>query len=300
MVNINLEPGKYVVAVSGGVDSMALLHLLTSTLHPPPSSFVVAHFDHGIRPDSAQDRKLVESAAGQYGLEFAYEEGGLGPSASEDTARKARYEFLHKVREKHGAKAIITAHHQDDLLETALLNMLRGTGRKGLSSLQSTDIIKRPLLHLSKQELLDYAKTHNIKWREDPTNQNTNYLRNYIRKHVVTKLTPVKRAELVKLLSNMKVQNQELDLQIANFLQFKEENKTELNKKLFISLPHDVASEVMAGWLRLNGIRDFDRKTIQRLVVSAKTLRPGQRSDINKTNYLYISKHNLVLSDSNQ
>src|SRR5689334_6585659 len=117
------KPGHYVVAVSGGVDSMALLHMLNSR---PDLKLTVAHFDHGIRDDSAQDLLLVEKVAKSYGRPFVFKAGRLGPDASEAGARTARYRFLRQVLRDCGAKAIITGHHQDDLLETAILNMLRG------------------------------------------------------------------------------------------------------------------------------------------------------------------------------
>ena len=98
---------------------MALLYLLQAA---PDLRLVVAHLDHGIRPDSAEDRQLVQAtASGFRGLPFVYHVAGLGASASEDTARQARYQFLHQVRQASGARSIITAHHQDDLLENGLL-----------------------------------------------------------------------------------------------------------------------------------------------------------------------------------
>ena len=86
-MNIALEPGKYVVAVSGGVDSVTLLHLLRSD---PKLKLIVAHFDHGIRPESVEDRRFVAELAKQYSLPFVYATGNLGPEASEAAARKAR------------------------------------------------------------------------------------------------------------------------------------------------------------------------------------------------------------------
>src|SRR5690606_5271626 len=106
---IKIRPGKYVVAVSGGVDSMVLLDLLRQK---PKLELIVAHFDHGIRPDSAEDRKLVQRVAKHYDLPFVYAEGKLGPKASEALAREARYAFLRRVQAEQGAEAIITAHHQ--------------------------------------------------------------------------------------------------------------------------------------------------------------------------------------------
>src|SRR5690606_31809517 len=100
---------------------MALLDMLRQQ---PQLQVVVAHFDHGIRPDSTEDRRLVQQVAASHGLQFVYHNGSLGSGASEDLARRARYDFLHKLRMATNAKAIITAHHQDDLLETAVYNML--------------------------------------------------------------------------------------------------------------------------------------------------------------------------------
>src|SRR6185436_21183 len=114
---IRLAPGSYVLAVSGGVDSMALLDMLARTYHLPAKNhrgmqtaedgsktgsstrrrFVVAHLDHGIRPDSRQDRRLIQDVATQYGLPFVFDEARLGPQASEATARKVRYQFLRTV-----------------------------------------------------------------------------------------------------------------------------------------------------------------------------------------------------------
>jgi tRNA(Ile)-lysidine synthase len=277
------------VAVSGGVDSMVLLDLLSKQKN---LDLIVAHFDHGIRSDSHLDRQLVEKAAKKYGLAFESAKGGLSPNASEEKARKARYDFLYNLKEKYETDGIVTAHHQDDVIETALLNMLRGTGRKGLSSLQSTPRLLRPLLGHSKNEIREYAAKHDIDWREDSTNTDTVYLRNYIRQNLTPKLSSQKRVALVQLLERVKETNQKLDGEIANYLQIKDKK---LQKNDFNKLPHAAAAEIMASWLRQHEIRDFDKKTIERLVVAAKTLRAGQRVDVNKKNYLYIDRTTLEI-----
>ena len=107
-MNVEIRPGTYVVAVSGGVDSMVLLDVLAQV---PGLQLVIAHFEHGVREDSDEDLQLVESAAKHYDLPFIYERGNLGPTASEAVARAARYAFLRRVREQHAADAIVTAHH---------------------------------------------------------------------------------------------------------------------------------------------------------------------------------------------
>jgi tRNA(Ile)-lysidine synthase len=228
-----------------------------------------------MRPDSAEDRRFVQKLAKQYNLPFVYEEAQLGAGASEATARKARNEFLHSAQQAAGAKAIITAHHQDDVLETAIINMLRGTGRKGLTALASRPDIERPLLNVPKQELIAYAQDQGLKWHEDSTNQNLDYLRNYVRHKLLPKFDDKARVQLLATIDNLRGTNQELDTLLVKQLRLQSVNG-KLNRNFFNQLPHNVAREVMASWLRGRGINNFDSKALERLVVAAKTARAGQ------------------------
>jgi tRNA(Ile)-lysidine synthase len=277
-------PTTYIVAVSGGVDSAVLLHILHHkylTSRVAPWKCVVAHFDHGIRDDSGDDRLFVQGLARKYGLPFVFDEGGLGAGASEAAAREARYSFLRRVRSAAGAEAIAMAHHEDDVLETAILNLLRGTGRKGLSSLQSTPEIYRPLLGVPKANLIAYAQQHNLAWREDSTNTDTNYLRNYIRLRLLPRFDAPARQRLRELIDAARLTNTELDTLLAEQLRLQPGNHgRQLDRRWFISLPHAVAREVMAAWLRSNGITSFSRQSIERMVAHAKTLPPGKRIDV--------------------
>jgi tRNA(Ile)-lysidine synthetase-like protein len=295
-MDIKLQPGRYVVAVSGGVDSVVLLHALHTMYHLPSNDyqFTVAHFDHGIRADSHKDRVHVQGLSRQYNLPFVYDEGGLGSGASEAEARDARYAFLHKVRSSSGARAVITAHHQDDLLETAILNMLRGTGRKGISSLKSTDIVKRPLLHLPKTDIHNYARANKLKWREDSTNTNTKYKRNHVRHTIVPKLTMAKRAELLRRISDVRTLNTLIDDELL-VLHGQPYGKM-LSRRLFLRLPFRVAVELLAEWLRENGIRGFDRKSLQRMTTHMKTLRHGQRIDVDTSHFIVVGKSDFILT----
>lgn len=275
-MDISLESGKYVLAVSGGVDSMALLDLLRQQAGV---KLTVAHFDHGIRSDSHEDRRLVAELARKHGLPFVYDEGNLGAGASEAEARSARYAFLRRVQQATGAKAIITAHHKDDALETAVLNILRGTGRKGLTALSDRHDTRRPLLHISKQQLIDHAREQGLVWREDSTNHNQTYLRNYIRHRIVPRLNKSGREQLSQIITRLHEVNKELDEALTRQLHL-QSTARKLDRNWFNSLPHNVSREIMAAWLRANGIRDFDRKTIERLVVLAKVAAAGKQLDI--------------------
>jgi len=290
-MEINLQPGRYVVAVSGGVDSVALLHLL---MQLPELQLTVAHYDHGIRPDSIIDRKLVQLTAQQYGVPFVYYTGKLGPKASEAAARAARYQFLHQVRQASGAGAIITAHHQDDLLETVILNLVRGTGRRGLSSLKSTDVVKRPLLHVPKKELLRYAEEQGLNWREDSTNSDEKYLRNYIRHRILPRFAESDREALLTTIQNAHRHNAALAGELANYLHLQPQTH-KLKRHDFIMLPHTVAREVMAEWLSLRTSAELSRAMLERLVVAAKTAHSGSRVDVNKQYWLVVEREYLEL-----
>jgi tRNA(Ile)-lysidine synthase len=187
---------KQVLAVSGGVDSVVLLDMIMRGLWPEfaAADFVVAHFDHQIRPESGTDAELVRQLADVYQMEFALGCGGLGADASEDQARRARYRFLRQVAA--GGK-IITAHHQDDLIETMLINLIRGTGWRGLAPMWAGDV-ERPLITMSKAELVDYAVRHQLTWVEDATNDSQQYFRNRVRV-VAQRMSAEQRRQLLEL-----------------------------------------------------------------------------------------------------
>lgn len=290
-MNIRVLPGKYVVAVSGGVDSVVLLDLLSKkkNLH-----LVVAHFDHGIRDDSAEDRKLVQKLAKHYGLPVVYRSGNLGADASEATAREARYTFLRQTMHAQKAQAIITAHHQDDMLETAIINMLRGTGRKGLSSLINTKELKRPMLRWRKSDVLAYAREHKLAWYEDSTNADERYLRNYIRKHILSRFTEPDRDDLLRRIEHAGKINKQIDQLLAEDLA-QQPAPDELNRMWYLQLPFAVAKEMMATWLRRNGVTNFDRSLIEQLVIAAKTAAPGKQADIDKAHNLQFTKEKISL-----
>jgi tRNA(Ile)-lysidine synthase len=287
--------GKYVVAVSGGVDSVVLLDLLnTQKLESDELELVVAHFDHGIRNESAEDRKLVEDITSKYGLKFYYSEGKLGKDVSEQKARDARYEFLNKVVIQEKAKALITAHHQDDLIETAILNIIRGTGRKGLTSLSSTAQLIRPLLNYSKLEIIKYAKDNKLKWHEDSTNEQDKYLRNYIRHNIVPRLDQNSKDHFLKIISKQKELNDEIDIELEDVLN--SNIKEDKIPRLWLnSLDTRLSREVLAAWLRKNKLAEFDKTTIERLSSDLKIIKPNKRIDIYNNWYVRSTRDDLAL-----
>ena len=298
-MEVEIEPGKYIVAVSGGVDSVVLLHLLTTyylllTTTQTQYEFVVAHFDHGIRADSAEDRKFVQKLAKKYGLEFTYKTEKLGKSASEELARSRRYRFLATAVKKHHAEAIITAHHKDDLLETAVFNLLRGTGRSGLTSLKSTDEIIRPLLNYKKTQIIRYAKDNKLVWREDSTNKTLKYSRNKIR-NFLGGVTSLEKDKINNLISDASSRNLEIDALVEGlFIHGYNKQNKRFDRTFFISLPHKIACEVLVFWLKKLEVQ-YDKKLIEKLANDLKVLLPGSRVDISKNYFFIIDKKQISI-----
>jgi tRNA(Ile)-lysidine synthetase-like protein len=290
-MEVTIKNGKYVVAVSGGVDSIVLLDLLH---RESKAELLVAHFDHGIRADSQKDRQFVESLAKKYDLAFIYKEGILGQKASEATAREARYRFLRQAMVETKSSAIITAHHQDDLLETIILNFLRGTGRQGFSSLQSGGSVLRPLLGFSKEEIIRYARDQGLVWREDVTNASDQYRRNHVRHNVMPRLSKADRQRLVEFNQKFSILNGEIDGRLSHLVDLHTLNGA-LERQWFSSLPHDLSKEVLILWLKSQGISGLDRSFIEDLSINAKTHGPTKRFSIGKQRFIKVEDKHLAL-----
>lgn len=285
----------YIIAISGGVDSVVLLDMIARK--KPETGvekplYIVAHFDHGIRSDSSEDAKFVESLAKNYGMAFVTKRADLGEGASEESARTARYEFLFNEMKKHNAESVITAHHQDDVIETMIVNILRGTGSRGLIGFTRSSIL-RPFIDKSKQEILDYAVEHKLNWREDSTNLDTSYVRNYVRMKIVPKLSADQRQELIKIRENTVKLYTEIDDQTKKLL-VQNLEKGQLVRARFVVLPYTVQKELTAVWLRINGL-ELDRKMIERAVLSIKTALPGKQINLNSKASLLINKKTVTL-----
>lgn len=173
---------KKLLAVSGGPDSMVMLDMFKND-----PNVLVAHFNHGIRPSADQDQTFVAQVAHQLQKPFFATKVSLGANASEATARARRYEFLFQLAATHQA-TIFTAHHLDDLVESVAINLLRGTGWRGLTPFTISGVV-RPFLDpqilpstpYTKRQILAYAAKHQVAFRIDPTNYEDYYLRSRLR-----------------------------------------------------------------------------------------------------------------------
>lgn len=189
-ININaLEGKKLLCAVSGGADSMCMLHLLRAC----GIELGVAHYEHGIRgEESLRDAKFVERYCRRNKIPFFIAHGNVPAYARtrgiglEEAARELRYSFLERTRQEQGYDLIATAHNADDNAETLLMNLIRGSGARGLSGIpmQRGNIV-RPMLKVSREEIEDYVRYKKIAHVEDSSNQSDDYTRNLIRHQIM-------------------------------------------------------------------------------------------------------------------
>ncbi len=190
-------PGERVlVAVSGGADSMALLHVLGGLREGWGLGLTVAHLDHGIRPDGAEDLALVRAAAERLGLPFLHENADVPARARaegrnvEEAARRVRREFLERAARGVGATKIALGHTRTDVAETVVLHLLRGAGPRGLRGiLPVAPPYVRPLLLVSREETRAFCRAEGIPFRDDPTNEDRRLARNAVRLEVLPVLS---------------------------------------------------------------------------------------------------------------
>lgn len=177
---------KYVIAYSGGVDSQVLLHSFSQVV---PDKVIAFHVNHGISSNAQEWENFCQSNANLFGVDFKVAHFSLkGESNLEDKARIARYGAFSEILTSN--MTLVTGHHIDDQVETFFLNLMRGAGLDGLSSMPEikkfgNGFHSRPFLQISKEDLKNYAKENNLSWVEDESNNDSVYDRNFIRNEVM-------------------------------------------------------------------------------------------------------------------
>jgi len=217
--------------------------LLEKFFRDEPENIVVAHFNHGTRTSTDLDEQFVFSRCKELKVPFETMKIMLGEGVSEELARQKRYDFLYHVANKYGGE-IYTAHHLDDLIESIAINLIRGTGWRGLTPF-SDNRIHRPFIEMGfyKVDILRFAAENKVLFREDPTNATDDYLRNRVR----SKLLIMPRVEKERLIDFYKRQAiirheiEELCESIFNFLLIKN-SSDEINGGVDLHSSADVTS----------------------------------------------------------
>jgi tRNA(Ile)-lysidine synthase len=267
---------RYLIGVSGGRDSVALLHWLLDLEY---RKLIVCHVDHQLRGRASQgDARFVEKLAGQRDLGFELRLANIRALAKrkkvsiETAAREARYKLFANIAKKRRCRTIFIAHHADDLVETFLINLFRGAGATGLTAMREVStrriedvdlMIVRPLLSVWRDEIDDYVRERRLKFREDTSNEDLGSLRNRIRHRVIPYLekmlgrnirqniwrTAIIAAEEYKWIESALPDSTDADLSVATIR----------------ALPIALQRRAILKWLRSQKISDVGFDVVERV-----------------------------------
>ncbi len=290
--------GTVILGISGGSDSMALCHAI---MHQCKDiRIIAAHIDHGLRSESKEDAEFVKKAMSKWKIDCEHYKVCPPKSGNiEAWGRKTRYDFFEKLRKKYKADHILTAHHQGDDIETILMNLLRGTRVKGLSGMQTErNKLLRPLLFTPKSEILKYITTHKIPFREDPSNKEERYTRNFLRNKIIPMLTDIypdfpKRWQAQKEYWT-NIQNY-FETQAQCFLNAHLSNEG-LNRKEYKNLPYHMRSTVLELWFKQStGCLVQSSKDLARWDSAIMKWHTGKKTEWHKKRFLIIKKTHALI-----
>ena len=286
---------KIILAVSGGVDSMVMLDMICRSKQYSSHDIIVAHFDHGMRENSAEDAEFVRRKAEEYSVKFYLGHGELGEETSEARARTVRYNFLHSIDP---FATIFTAHHLDDLVETMVINLSRGTGWRGLAVLDMPSI-RRPFLEtemfyepLDKAAILEYAAKRQLSFREDQSNSSDEYLRNRIRHQMNNfPMDFEQKMQIYDLWQNQKQLKSEIDQLVVSLLPGKNQP---WQRAWFKDLDVNVALELLrAGTLQAGG--SATRPQLEGFRQAILSYAPGKHFNLPGDRLVKLNKSDFML-----
>jgi tRNA(Ile)-lysidine synthase len=284
--------GPCIIGVSGGRDSIALLHMLHER---KCAGLVVAHLDHQLRRESADDANFVARVALEHGL--ACVTGTADTHAPtretkgsiETVAREARYRFFTQVARDRGLARVVLAHHADDQVETVLFNFLRGSGLTGLSGMAPATVramdgfqltILRPLLDIWRVEIDAYVAEHRLEYRDDRTNEDPRHTRNRVRQKLIPLLEEIfgrdVRPTILRMAKMLRAENEFLERNVPDT------RVEELPVALVKSLPDALQRRLIHRWLKSHDARDVGFEVVERVRAlchdaTAKTNLAGDR-----------------------
>lgn len=263
---------RLIVGFSGGLDSTVLLHVLTT--HPALSRRIVAiHINHGISPNATAWQVHCENVCNLFGVRFEACLIEFDQSANlEERARNARYRVFSDALSE--MDCLLLGHHLNDQAETVLLQLFRGAGVDGLAAMPEliafgVGILARPLLHLSREQLKDYALANQLTWIEDESNTDLKYSRNFLRQQIIPMLQskwPGVVRNIARTATHCQQARTSLDELAIRDCPSLTEPLTVLPIKPLMSLSFDRINNVLRVWLRKNQVKLPSTATLRRLI----------------------------------
>ncbi|MCB9030457.1 MAG: tRNA lysidine(34) synthetase TilS [Deltaproteobacteria bacterium] len=249
---------KLLVAVSGGVDSVSLLHACVQLKTEKKIELHVAHIDHGIREDSSDDAAFVGNLAEQFNLKFHLLSKQTPPQDEnlEAWGRKIRYRYFAEVIDKAGLDWVLTAHNANDVAETLLMRLVSNKELNGIDRVDPKRRCLRPMLDVTREEVESYARSSQLSFCEDHTNQDTKYLRNNIRHNLIPFLAKTYDQRIIEVLSARASALEQdraaldylVDIELVKLsdLEFGTKEWKKVVKSILLDLPAGLSSRVVA------------------------------------------------------
>ena len=260
----NIKNKKILLAVSGGVDSIALLDLMTEVSSPLKLKISIAHVHHGntTSPYRNQTQIFVESLAKGLNIPFFSNVQNNKHTFAEGELRKIRYQYLYQWMKKSQSDYLALAHTLDDLLETRLIRLIRGTGQNGLQAMSFLNkTLLRPLLFFTKNEIKNYALFRKLQWIEDPTNIHTKTLRNWIRLKWLKELDQKQTGGVKNLALSLERISQTMEKEDSSIL-----IPQGLNRKKMLELSLWDQKKWIAKYMRKSQLKNYSENHIQEIL----------------------------------
>jgi tRNA(Ile)-lysidine synthase len=279
-----------VLSISGGIDSMSLLSLLLDG----PFDLVVVHFNHLKRDESIIEKDMVESFAKKHNLPFHYYTIEVQNGNFHHQAHLLRQHYLCEVARLYKTPYIVTAHHLDDLFENILIKITRGSNLLGYAGMQMkhTDGVftyLKPLLYVSKEELIDYATNHHVPYLNDASNEENYYLRNRYRHAIV----PIMKQENPEILEQIKQYHQQIS-SAFHFIRKTSVSKISKDHKIKIDVfnkENEVIQDDMIAYLMERNKISFTFQDVIRIKKMLLSKKPNQSHSLNK-DYAFVKAYN--------
>ena len=288
---------RYLIGVSGGRDSVALLHWLIDLGY---KKLIVCHLNHQLRGRSSNvDARFIEKLARKYQVDFEFGAANVRALAKkkkmsiETAARDARYSFFAKAAKRHGCRTIFLAHHADDLVETFLFNLIRGAGLTGLAAMRDVSTrridnvdlaIVRPLLSVWRTEIDDYVREHRLKFREDASNKNLAPMRNRIRNCIIPYLEKILGRNIRQSIWRTAIIAAEEESWIDNELP--DSTNPYLSVPRLRTLPVALQRRAILKWLRAQNISEVGFDVVERVRLLADREAPFAKVNLPKDRHV--------------
>ena len=298
----NLQDKTIVVGFSGGFDSMCLLDLLYKVRQEEffyDLKVIAAHFNHNWRGEEAlREQEVCRLFAASKGFEFYTKMSPVGLKKSENEARIARYDFFEEAMENYDAEAVFTAHNKDDNAETLLYRVIKGTGLVGLKGIsEKRDCFYRPLLKISRAEIVDYCEKNNLAPNQDSSNFDTSYRRNYLRLNVIPaleKINPAVKDAFNTLAEVANSENQIIEEYLSLFRDKVFDNE-KLVPQIYRTLSKPVKMRFLHEYMQIFDL-DYDYKRIKEIfefIENNIEKRNGSTLSLTSNMWLYVDEKTI-------